>query len=561
MSNVYSDALEAWKNAHAQLKTALAVYSDACSTLCSLCSGPLVQNTTKLMLENVLAALDSDIPELVAPDVEQVTSANWSVKLLRNKSTTLVRINTLPAELLTRIFELLCYSHEKLGEVDQLSRSPWALACVSTYWRQLTVSNSYLWARIHMPTWDKRRGKPHEQMRKQLTYARTSPLDAIIDIDEMPVNHIFAQETENLFVESAPRLRSLTYYSPGYRFTSYLPNDFLSYWIQHETPGNGYHMKLLSYSPVTSGDIRLDIQPSLAPMERIEEFLASIQYLALHHHYVEWSSTLYHGLIELDLSFGPSFVQFPTASEFAAILSASPGLRALKLHGFGLQLQDSLDAVEPIRLDYLGTLFLGDIHRRSRKLLLSMFQPGSTPLYMRLNLPKQSVDIAHYAQLLQRSSVVKLMIVGNGLRLSRSILASLAGVRCLCLCNFVLDISFWMSMHELLIPYANEEYPSVWPSLQILHLFECVFHVSDYKRDPNKSIPYNFMLWIWVADQFNEMNGSHTKRDSFWAQNVLGSFPSYVPGIQEAQDDKSILLEAWGSALDFAPYSISSAQN
>ncbi|KAG8715361.1 hypothetical protein FRC09_016674 [Ceratobasidium sp. 395] len=511
------------------------------------------------MLENVLAALDSEIHELVPPDVDQVASANKTVKLLRNKSTTLVRINILPSELLTRVFELLCHSYDKLSEMDQLSRSPWALACVNTYWRQLTVNNSYLWARIHMPTWSERGGKPHEQMWKRLTYARTSPLNAIVDIDEMPVNHIFAQETENLFVESAPRLRSLIYYSPGHGFTSYLPSDFLSYWIQHGTPGNGYHMKLLSYSPAVPGDLRLNIQPSLVPMEQIEAFLASIQYLALHHHYVGWSSTLYHGLIELDLSFEPSFVQFPTASEFAAILSASPGLRALKLHGFGLHLQDLLDAVEPIRLNYLEVLFLGDIHHRSRKLLLSMFQPGSTPLYMRLNVPKRSVDIIHYARLLQRSSVIKLMIVGNGLHLPRSILASLAGVRHLCLCNFMLDISFWVSMNEPFIPYANQQYPSVWPSLQILHLFECIFHISEYKRDP--PIPYNFMLWIWDTDQLNEMDGSYIKRDSFWAQNVLGLFSSYVPGMQEVQDDKSILLEAWGSALDFAPYSISSAQN
>ncbi|KAG8790707.1 hypothetical protein FRC12_011212 [Ceratobasidium sp. 428] len=381
----------------------------------------------------------------------------------------------------------------------------------------------------------------------------------MIDINEMPVYHNFAQETENLFIESAPRLRSLTYYSPGYGFTSYLPCDFLSHWIQHGAPGNGHlTMKLLGYGPVISGDFRLDIQPSLASMEQIEAFLASIQHLTLCNHYVGWSSALYHGLIELDISFYSGFAQLPTTTEFAAILSASPGLRALKLHGFGLQSQDTLNTVEPIRLDYLEVLFLREIHRRSLGLLLPMIWPGTIPLYMRFNVPKRGVDIVHYAQFLQRSSVVKLMIVGNGLSLPRSILASLAGVRCLCLCKFILDVSFWMSMHESWIPYANEQYPSVWPSLQILHLFECAFHISEHKRDPKKPIPYNFMWWIWDADQSNEMDSSYVKRG---AQNVLGSFSSYVPGMQEVQEDKSILLEAWGSALDFAPYSICSAQS
>ncbi|KAG8779805.1 hypothetical protein FRC12_023820 [Ceratobasidium sp. 428] len=542
MSNVYSEALEAWKTAHAQFKTALKAYSDACSTFCASCSGALVQNTTQSMLEDVLAALESELPGL-ASDVEQVKSADRAVKLLRNKSTTLVQINILPAELLTRIFESLCYSREILGEMDQLSKSLWALAWVNTYWRQLAFSNSYLWARIHMPTWDKRRGKPHEQAQAQLTYARDLPLDVMLDSTKQRTAFMSHRATEDLFREVAPRLRSLTYHSG--RSTSYSPSDVLSGWIQHGTPVVGCCLKLQSYR-LQSGDLRLQIQSVSTPMERIEAFLAPVEYLALRNHCIGWSSALYHRLIELDLSFDPGFVQFFTVTEFAAILSASPCLRSLKLRGLGLRPQDALDAVEPVRLDYLEVLFLGDIHRSSLRLLLPMFQPGSTPLYVRFDLPKRNVDIVHYVQLLQRINTMKLMIVGSEHHLPQSLLAFLAGVQYLCLCNFVLDMSFWVSMREPVILHANEQYPSVWPNLQILHLYECNFRISESKSDLKEPTPYNFMLWIWDGEQSDECPS---------AQTVLDLFSGYVPGIQEVQGDESILLEAWGTALDFAPYS------
>ncbi|KAG8715358.1 hypothetical protein FRC09_016671 [Ceratobasidium sp. 395] len=386
MPNVYSEAFKAWKDAHAPFKTAIAVYSDAYLAFHAICSSPLVENTTQPMLEGVLAALDSEILGL-ASDIKQVTSANKTVRLLRNKSTTLVRISILPAELLTRVFELFCYSPEKLGEMNRLARLPWTLACVNTYWRQLTVNNSYLWARLNLVAGR----RPDEQARTQLTYARNLPLDVMLDTVKERATFMFSRAPEDLLIEVAPRLRSLTYHAD--RMTSYSPSDILSHWIRHGTPGTGHRLNLLSYQLLEPDDVRFEIQSNPMSMERIEAFFAPVQYLALHHLYVGWSSALYHGLIELDLNFSSSFIQFPTATEFAAILSASPGLRALKLHGFGLNAQDEQHAVEPIRLDYLQVLFLGEIHRRSLNRLLAMIQPGSIPLYMRFDLQKQSADI------------------------------------------------------------------------------------------------------------------------------------------------------------------------
>ncbi|KAG8725388.1 hypothetical protein FRC09_000029 [Ceratobasidium sp. 395] len=550
--NIYDEAFEAWKNAHAQFKAAVAMYSDACSAFDTACSGPLARNGTQSMLEDALSALDSELPGL-ASDIEQAVTANRVLKALRNKSATVVRINKLPSEVLIRIFGLLCHSRQDLCGADNPYRPPRILACVNTYWRQLILSNSHLWTRINLASLDKLSEKPLEHTQAQLTCAGTLPLDVVLDGTQQWSDHSLFQKIRDLLREVAPRLRSLTYQAD--RPTGFSPREVLLHWIRHGTPGSGHTLKLLSYSSAEVDDLRpeLLLLHSIS-MEQMDAFFTPVRHLALHRHYIGWSSVLYHNLVELDLSFDSSFLHFPTTAEFAAVLSASPGLHALKLFGFGLQSSSPSDAVRPIRLDHLEILFLKGIHSRSLKLLLPMLQPGSTPLYMRFDVPKRSADTIYYAQLLQRSSVIKLMVKGNGNNPPQSLLASLAGVQHLLLYNFVVDIPFWESMQNSLVPHANQQYPSVWPSLRTLHLFECGCYGSEYKRYLKKPIPHNFMLWIWVGDQFYEMDGSQIKRNSPKAQKILRVLSRYVPGMQEVQENRTIMFEAWRSALYFAPY-------
>ncbi|KAG8790709.1 hypothetical protein FRC12_011214 [Ceratobasidium sp. 428] len=293
------------------------------------------------MLKDVLNALDCELPGL-APNIQQLGSTNKCLKLLRNKCPTAIPINMLPAELLTKIFELLCCSYEELDKTDQPFRFPWTLAWVNTYWRQLAVGNSRLWTHIHiLVTLSKRHGKLNEQAQAQLKYARRLSLDVMLD-----ATRYLAPAKDNFLITVVPRLRSLAYRS-GFSDTC-LPSAALSPWFRQGTPGTCYCLKLQSDGSVQRGDLRLNIRSPSTSLKRIEAFLAPIQYLTLHNHYIGWSSSLYHGLIELDLNFSSGFIYYPTASEFAAISSASPGLRALKLHGLGLRPQEGLDTVEPI---------------------------------------------------------------------------------------------------------------------------------------------------------------------------------------------------------------------
>ncbi|KAG9121949.1 hypothetical protein FRC07_001865 [Ceratobasidium sp. 392] len=554
-SNIYSEALRTWKNAHKRFNAAIEEYYDACLSFEATCSGPLARDAIQPMLEEVLAALESELPELLL-EIEKVSNANKVLKTLRNRSAALTPISILPSELLTRIFEFFCLSRDNSALAYNPSESPRALAGVCTYWRRLTLESSYLWTCINLASLTKLGNKPHKYTQTQLKYARRLSLDISFDGTQQWSDYSDFLETKALFIEAASRLCSLTYQAE--RLTGYSPIEFLSYWVKHGTPGSCRALKFVaSSSHLFPGEYRSDLFLSRSiPMEQIESFLAPIQYLTLHHLFIGWSSSLYHNLVELDLSFNSSFADFPTIAQFSAVLSNSPGLRALKFNGFRLMsITSSPYATEPIPLNNLEILFLKNIHRRSLRFLLPMIQPGSKPLYMRFDLPKRRADFSYYLKLLRRSRVFKLMIAGRGGYPLHSLMASLEGVQHLLLTEFVIDISFWQLMHDTVIPYAQAQLPSVWPSLRTLHLLECKFEGSEYDYYLEETpIPFNFMVWIWGLDEFHEMDRSWIDPDSPELQRILSTLSRYVPGLQQVQPDGSIIFEAWRSALNFAPY-------
>ncbi|KAG8738123.1 hypothetical protein FRC10_007269, partial [Ceratobasidium sp. 414] len=544
-SNVYSEAFHAWKNARDKFSTAAKEFVDACWSFEAVCLGPPGRNTTRSMLEEVLAALDFELPELT-PSFEKATNANNVMKVLRNKSTTLVPISTLPSELLMHIFELLCHSYTNNSPSDNSPKSPIALACVSTYWRQLTLNNSHLWTRIDLTSSKELSHEFHERAKTQIKYVRESFLDVTIHGERGWNVRPDIEKMTELLAQAAPRLGSLTC-KPEVIIDLSLQR-ILSTWVQHAVPGSVYALHLLGCDQLRH-DIRIGFPQ---PMTRIEEFFIPIRYLTLHHLFVDWSSALYHNVVELDLSYVSSFVEFPTVAQFSAVLSASPSLRALKLCGFGLKPPPPLDVVRPVRLEHLEVLFMKSIHRCSLKLLLPLLQPGSAPLYVRFELPGQGVDFAHYLQLLRRSHVVKLMVEGTGEYPSQPPLASLAGVQHVFLVNFVIDPIFFESMVDPLIPYDKEQHATVWPSLRNLHLMDCLFKGSDYGHFIDRHIPYQFMVWIWDFDGFYREDGYCMEPNSAEAKHILNILSSYIPGMQDIPLDRKLMSDAWKAALDFA---------
>ncbi|KAG9074701.1 hypothetical protein FRC06_010515 [Ceratobasidium sp. 370] len=494
------------------------------------------------MLEDVLTALDSELPNLT-PSLELAANANNIVKVLRNRSTTLVPINLLPSELLERIFELLSHSRTNTGVMDNIPAYPEALLRVCTSWQQRALDNRQLWRRIILVLPSIHEVRLRKRAEARLERAHESLLDFHVHGGS---SWGLDSRMKELLARVAPQLGSICWQAHRHFDPSFLKYS-LPVLIELGTLGTVYSLRLrgsTTYPFVTD--------PATFPsMERVEAFLAPIKYLDLHNVFIDWTSKAYHSLVELELSFEGS-VQFPTADEFAAILLASPRLRALKLHDFGLQPRSSPSATRPVRLDDLEVLFLGNARRGSLKQLLPLIPPGSRPLYMRFRLPNRGTYFTHYAQLLRRSYVAKLMVEGIGGYPSQALLASLANVQDLLLVNFCIDNLFLQSMAEPLIHYAKEQHPSVWPHLRSLHLAKCTFRDTKFYDDFATPILYDFRLWIWDIKEFHGKDDLPLNPTSSEGQRLLGLLASYIPGMQDIRPDQTLMSCAWGSALAFS---------
>ncbi|KAG9092370.1 hypothetical protein FS749_015790 [Ceratobasidium sp. UAMH 11750] len=541
-SNIYSEAFRLWKSARDCLDAATKRYADACASLGAACSRPPTRDATQPMLEEVLTALDLELSNLT-PRHELTANANKIIKVLRNRSTSLVRINALPSELLVRIFDLL--DESSTASVDDTAMYPEALLRVSTSWRQTALDSAQLWTRITLAPLSQRGHKLLEQAETRLERACGSVLD--LHIHEGPVWGTIDPRTSAFFARVAPRLCAISLVVPSRHQDPFLQH-YLPVLIESGTPGSVYVLRLRGnrfYEFMAS--------PSkFRSMERVEEFLAHIQYLTLRNVFIDWSSSVYQGLVELDLTFKTDFAHFPTVDEFTAILQASPQLCALKLHNFGLRPGSVLDATRYVRLDELEVLFLGNILRRSLKLFLPLLQPGLRPLYMRFRLPKRGTDFTRYAQLLKRSHVVKLMVEGTGEYPSQYLLASLTNVQDLLLVNFLIDSWFLQSMAEPLIRHAGGQHPSIWPHLRNLHLALCVFEDAELYNTFTIPIPFDFKLWVWALRELRGMDTDFcVNPTSLEGRRLLGQLTSYIPGMQDIESDQNVMPCAWASAFDF----------
>ncbi|KAG9074899.1 hypothetical protein FRC06_010396, partial [Ceratobasidium sp. 370] len=384
-----------------------------------------------------------------------------TMKALRNRSATLVPINRLSSELLIRIFESLDHPGP-LGPTLEKGTWPFpeSVACVSTSWRQLTFDNGQLWSRINfdLPShlgdklygWAATRLKRSQGHRVELC-VRESPQATHGDFKELLD---FLPGVMPCL--SAIRFRLMPYYIP----------EILSCWFTHGTHDTVIDLQLIvddNYSPLQ------DLVPRLAqskPVELIEDRFSHVRYLSLHHAFVDWSSRLYHGLVELDLLFTEDDRVSAPIEQLASVLAASPMLRALKL--CGLRLQGSSSVPESVRLDNLEILFLANMSSDAN-LLLPILQPGPKPMYMRL--PLDVFDPDPCLQFLMRSRVEKLIIEAYMHDVPPPALFTVLPVtQHLVLVDFKLPVDFFLSMNFPLARRDNSSYPTVWPHLRSLHL-------------------------------------------------------------------------------------------
>ncbi|KAG8722718.1 hypothetical protein FRC08_012597 [Ceratobasidium sp. 394] len=158
-------AQEEWKAAQTLLVDAIQSFLAASVALCAACVGPSYRVFKSPTIETTLMMLNSELGALALQE-GRLRDTRMLLATMRNRSSTLVRINTLPPEILAHVFMLsrICCVHD--GDYN-----PPSFIWVCSYWRQVVVNTPGLWNHIDItPT------TPGGLMKLMLECTRRTPL-------------------------------------------------------------------------------------------------------------------------------------------------------------------------------------------------------------------------------------------------------------------------------------------------------------------------------------------------------------------------------------------------
>ncbi|KAB5590046.1 F-box-like domain containing protein [Ceratobasidium theobromae] len=333
----------------------------------------------------------SELPSFASRE-SKIHRARQATGWIRNQSPTNVPINSLPPEILSRIFHLVlqlghhpctnAFNRRHLPDQDTclISKYPDLLTHVCSRWRQVAIGDSTLWSHIDI-TPVLSLGSTGQKLidRAKVYAARAGQLLLNIDIIE---------RTGTGRLDDGP--------SSDEMGTSGATNDSEGYW-SYDLEG---HLKL----------------PRTSPYDLLEKLLYPLTILRLGGWHIDWNSSVYHGLTELHLiSVGTDSVHRIWKSELVGILRSSPALRVFRFDLEIINEKSSTDHVGPVRLDNLEVLSLVSINRPRGELgtLLGLFTPGSKPLQLSIDhrlINASSSLPTSFKQFLARSNVTKIQL-------------------------------------------------------------------------------------------------------------------------------------------------------
>ncbi|CAE6465594.1 hypothetical protein ACGC1H_002555 [Rhizoctonia solani] len=378
------------------LDNALDRYFMACSTI----QDHYLQSESFGTIPNILSQRVAHEALILSKYELKLQASRARINWARNSSTHLVPINSLPPEVLVRIFQFALgsnnignmYRHPRLNrkEVRDTTSSD-VLSQVCSYWRQVAFNSSQLWTRIDLSPCQV---VNYGLLPRSAAFAeRAGGMLLDIYITD-PIREWSTSATLDHFIRAvAPRIRSLnlricqTLRTDAYR-------NVLSASLLHSAPGT-FTTLIATREPdnLASTYIFFDMPDFGVPehgvgfYQRIftlanEAVLLSIKVMRLHACYPFWTSKAYYGLVELRLTPRTSDVPISEA-HLCGILQASPGLRIFE---FALKIVDFLPegTTIPVQLDCLEALNIRMMNYQLVPNFLRMINPGSCPLQFSL---------------------------------------------------------------------------------------------------------------------------------------------------------------------------------
>lgn len=333
-----------WIAARRQLSQALEAFDIACESLDTL--GVHANVALKFAQPDFLISVDADFPVLLR-EADRMTRNLATMRKLRNRSTDLVAINRLPAELLASILSLAVHATRADLSLQVHQKKPLdfvnVVSSVSAYWRHVSLGTPTLWAEI---SFDRAGGADHAAL--WLERSRSCPLLLRSLLSEYDSHE---QGLINLAGKHSSRFRSLV-----------LGSDTT---VGQEIFYNACEQYTEASVPLESlavvGDLkssRSNVQrDDLASKKQMNSFLTSVRTLHVKHRLFDGCTLQsFHDLTTLSLSFITSRVG-PTCEDLLGVLIASPGLRCLELSYLDMNFMPQRD-VTPINLPSLETVSL-----------------------------------------------------------------------------------------------------------------------------------------------------------------------------------------------------------
>ncbi|CAE6505443.1 unnamed protein product [Rhizoctonia solani] len=419
------------------LSTALERYMDACSALHHTYQHKYDTNSAPELLNSVTNEL-----KLVEDYKDRLTLAHIWIKRARNNPAN-VPINSLPSEVLTRIFHLVqsqqpcplrVTNHWSRDNPVIFPKHPDTLSHVCSRWRQIALASHTLWSHIDIALSCPLSRGFHERAKIYAARAYEAPLDIhfidpglVRQVERFAMGNINArlaimhdwsesmhknnpQDFDFLTSSTMPRINSLgllvhyayhLIYSRAMEhcFANCLPGD-LTELIVH-VPDEAHSIPTFFR---TSSDSPSSTEFFLSK-QQLEIAWRSVTTLHLKGSYPGWTSTAYHGLTDLRLYGGVRI----SSSELVNVLKASPGLRVLCCD-FEITDLPSLGAlIVPVALHELEILDLRQMAEASVGRFLRWLNPGSKPLQLSF---RGSPTSALLKDFFTRSNVQELRVKG-----------------------------------------------------------------------------------------------------------------------------------------------------
>lgn len=465
------------------LQVALDRYLSVCSALKSC----YTQINTASCVPRELSHRVTDEVLLAASYETRIKEAKVTLSLSSNSFHNNVPINSLPDEILGRIFHLVLDAQPSTIDGPQPLSLNHIDICtlVCSRWRRISVSLGTLWSHIELsPVKSKKRS--YDRAVVYVARAGHTPLSVHISDSRNRGNRYIptCTSTTQFLASIAPRIRSLTFRS--FRSTCFLA-PILGACLANCVPGV---LTRLAFNISAKTARRFlaatedQSMPGCRPIndvskQLLENLLIHTTVLQLCGSYPLWTSKAYHGLTTLHLLPGSTEEWYIPEQQLIEMLKSSPQLR---IFHFGLTISDPRPAnavVVPTHLECLEVLVWESRDSNQPGSFFRLIAPGLKPLRVSIGRvdKEDSVSSVEIKEFFARSNLTKLRLsvsVASGL--TPSVLDPLPPLEAL-----VLDYSKGSTpayRADELIPQSTYD-PSCFKNL---YLIRSQTHIAEIQR-------------------------------------------------------------------------------